>query len=249
MGAFSHRGHSIGVLERGPEDGEVVVLHHGLFQSGAGFDRAGLVDAVAETHRVWAIDSYGHGTSDDVDDDELLGRDGRADLVAALADDRGVDRFHFVGYSMGGWVGGALARRHPDRLRSVSIGGWDVVDGMATSVRAVKELLDIDLTFDLLLDLGRPVMPEVADAGPERIAGWRRTHELLDAEAPDDLAVLGSLGVPLHLWCGRDDAYHAAMASAAESTGARFDSVPGDHFTAFHTHEVRDGLRAFLAGG
>jgi len=44
-----------------------------------------------------------------------------ADAVVALADRKGIDRFHFAGVSIGGAIGLELALRHPDRLHSVAV--------------------------------------------------------------------------------------------------------------------------------
>lgn len=44
-----------------------------------------------------------------------------ADAVVELADRKGIEGFHYAGVSIGGAIGLELVRRHPERLRSVTI--------------------------------------------------------------------------------------------------------------------------------
>lgn len=239
--------HDVHLIERGPGDGDVVVLHHGLLASASGWDAVGFVDALAQRHRVWAVDSFGHGGTDDARDSSLNGRDARADLVAAVADHHGVERFHYVGYSMGAWVGGALARRHPDRLQSLSLAAYDVEQGMPTVVAWAQATFGVELTFEVLLGLGQATFPDVAAASPRRVEGWRTTFDLMAEHRPRDAEVLAALDVPVHLWCGRDDGYHDAMAGVAERIGARFDTIAGDHMSAVFDPEAPAVVVAHLS--
>lgn len=242
---FRFQGHAVHVVERGASNRDVVVLHHGLLMSAADWDSVGFIDRLAERHWVWAIDSFGHGQSADVESDDLHGRDARADLVVALAEERGVAAFHFVGYSMGGWIGGALAQRYRDRLRSVSIGGWDVNAGLATAKRWTKETLGVDLDFDLLVAVAEPTLPEVTAGSAARVHGWRETWARMSVP-PHDLDRLSALDVPLHLWCGQNDAYYPAMEQAANELGVRFDRLEGDHMTASLDPAAASAVGEFL---
>lgn len=243
---FVFRDHTVHVTERGPADGEVVVLHHGLFASASGYDKVGLIDALATRYRVWALDSFGHGDSADARSDGLNGRDARADLVAALAEDLGVETFHFVGYSMGGWIGGAFARRHPHRLRSLSIGGWDPGAGLETAKRVTKETFGIELEMELVRSMAASSWPEVNEASPERMDGWAKTWEQMSLPSLD-VEHLASLEAPCHLWCGEGDAYFEAMRQIASDLNLRFDRLDGDHMTAYATAEAAEALLNFLA--
>ena len=243
---FEFEGHLMHVIERGAASAEVVVLHHGLFATATGYDRVGLIDALSERLRVWAPDSFGHGSSADASSDELNGRDARADLLVALADRRGVDRFHYVGYSMGGWIGGALARRHPDRLRSLSLGGWDPEAGLDTAKRTTREVFGIDLDMNLARSLAASAWPEVEEATPERVKGWSDTWAKMGVP-PHDTEHLARMEVPLHMWCGEGDAYYEPMHRISTELGARFDRLEGDHMSAYATREAAAAISEFLA--
>ena len=96
-------------------DAPVVVFGHGLLFSGWMFSHQ--VEALKDQYRCVAIDwrSQGHSPAarDGHDMDTLL-----LDLVALL-DELGLDAVHYVGLSMGGYVGMRFAARHPDRLHSL----------------------------------------------------------------------------------------------------------------------------------
>ena len=53
----------------------------------------------------------------------LLGTEGLYDDAVALLDQLGIDTCHWVGASIGGFVGIRLATRHPDRVRSLVLIG------------------------------------------------------------------------------------------------------------------------------
>jgi pimeloyl-ACP methyl ester carboxylesterase len=94
---------------------ETVVFAHGLLWSGRLFDRQ--VEALAPRYRCVTFDFRGHGrsevTADGYDMDSLA-----ADAVG-LIEALGCAPCHFVGLSMGGFVGMRLAIRQPRLLRSL----------------------------------------------------------------------------------------------------------------------------------
>ena len=82
-----------------------------------------LAARISPAARIICPDLIGHGASEVPDE---LGRyrvDAMAEQVAALADELGCDRFHLVGYSMGGRVALTLGCTQPQRLRSLSLIG------------------------------------------------------------------------------------------------------------------------------
>jgi pyruvate dehydrogenase E2 component (dihydrolipoamide acetyltransferase) len=76
-------------------------------------------EALAADREVYALDLPGHGESTkDVGEGTL---ESLADTVAAFMEAVGVDAAHLVGHSMGGAVSLMVARRHPERVRSLSL--------------------------------------------------------------------------------------------------------------------------------
>lgn len=123
-------GHRIHYVEQGV--GSPLLLVHGAFGSGTTFVQTDFGQCLAARHRVIAPDSLAHGQSDASPDAALYGARARAAHLCAVLDAAGVEQAHVVGYSMGGWMASALATFHPDRIASLAIGGWDVVEGMYT---------------------------------------------------------------------------------------------------------------------
>src|SRR4030065_138991 len=86
-------------------------------------DRAGgrgVGPARAERLRVTAVDLRAHGKTDRVR--ERCDVEDLADDVDAVLDALGAGRVAVVGYSLGGMVGQALARRHPARAGGLGLG-------------------------------------------------------------------------------------------------------------------------------
>jgi len=112
--------HEFLIRETGPVEAPPIVLLHGwLYDGHATWHR--VVPALAERHRVIAIDLRNHGKSD-----RIRGRFDIADLaddVARLFDVLGIAGIPVVGFSMGGMTLQELAVRHPGRASHVILGG------------------------------------------------------------------------------------------------------------------------------
>jgi 3-oxoadipate enol-lactonase len=101
----------------GRPDAATVVFGHGLLFSGWMFKDQ--IEALEDAYRCVAIDWRSQGGSPVArsghDMDTLT-----LDLVALL-DELGLGPVHYVGLSMGGYVGMRFAARHPDRLLSLTL--------------------------------------------------------------------------------------------------------------------------------
>ena len=101
----------------GPAEAPVVLLSNSLGTRLEMWDAQ--LPALAQRYRVLRYDSRGHGRSTAPEgpyDIDLLAED-----ALGLLDALGIERAHFCGLSMGGMVGQALAARHPERLRSLTL--------------------------------------------------------------------------------------------------------------------------------
>lgn len=107
------------VRDRGPDDGEAIVLLHGFPETAAAWD--GVVPALVEAgYRTLAPNQRGYSPG--------ARPTGRRSYVAsvlvgdvlALADAAGVERFHLVGHDFGAVVAWTLAASHPERLLSLT---------------------------------------------------------------------------------------------------------------------------------
>ncbi|MES5818134.1 3-oxoadipate enol-lactonase [Streptomyces sp. RG80] len=103
----------------GPASAPPLLLGPSLGTSYALWDK--VAPELSITHRVIRWDLPGHGGSAA----DLIGPGAGvgdlADLVIALADSLGVERFAYAGVSLGGAVGLHLAVHHPERLSSLAV--------------------------------------------------------------------------------------------------------------------------------
>jgi pimeloyl-ACP methyl ester carboxylesterase len=106
-------------LEAG--DGPPLVLLHGTAFDSADLSYGPSLPALAERHRVLALDWPGYGASEVPRN--ALSMDDHVDLLDAFLRRHGVDRAHVAGFSMGGAVALGYALQHADRVASLTMIG------------------------------------------------------------------------------------------------------------------------------
>src|SRR4029077_6761917 len=74
-------------------------------------------------YRLILVDARGHGRSDKPHDGASYALGSRVADVVAVIDAVGVERVHFWGYSMGGYIGFGMAKYTPQRINALVIGG------------------------------------------------------------------------------------------------------------------------------
>lgn len=205
-------------LERGPADGDVVVLLHGLQA-----DSSNWLDVLMhapETRRYLVPDLPGFGGSPTPADRDFRAA-AQAERVNQWLDALNIGRIDLVGHSMGGYIAGRYAAAHPARIRTlafVDAAGvpFDANDFIRTLERGENPYkVTTREQFDAFLDQvfkHRPFLPgPVRDAYADRIIpraeDWNAAMTAL--KAPDQryglVDVLPALDMPsLVLWC-RDD--------------------------------------------
>jgi len=132
MQSFQHDGIEIAYLDEG--EGEPIVLVHG-FASTASINWVfpGWVTTLTKARwRVIALDNRGHGASSKLYDPAAYHSATMAEDVRALLDHLGITRADVMGYSMGARIAAYLALAHPERVRSIILGGLGghLVDGV-----------------------------------------------------------------------------------------------------------------------
>ena len=83
------------------------------------------VEALRDAYRLVLLDPRGQGRSEAPHDPSAYTLDQRVGDVLAVLDAEGIERTHYWGYSMGGWVGFGLGMQAPDRVVSLVLGGTD----------------------------------------------------------------------------------------------------------------------------
>ncbi|HEX7279662.1 MAG TPA: alpha/beta hydrolase, partial [Solirubrobacterales bacterium] len=105
------RGMDFHYAEAGTGD-DVVLCLHGWPQHW--YEWRHLMPALADRHRVLALDLRGYGWSDAPPDG--YEKENLADDVLAVLDELGIERVKLVGHDWGGWIGFLLALRTPERF-------------------------------------------------------------------------------------------------------------------------------------
>ena len=112
---ISANGISMAYALDGPADAPTVMFSTSLMCDYRMWDKQ--VAALAPDYRVLRYDTRGHGRSEATTGPYTL--DLLADDVAALLAALDIKTAHFVGLSLGGFIGQALAYRHPDAVASL----------------------------------------------------------------------------------------------------------------------------------
>ena len=216
----------LAVSERGPVDAPAVIVLHGFTGSAQAMEPLAERLAAGLEARVVCPDLVGHGGSEAPGDLELYRVESMAAQVAALADALGCNRFHLVGYSMGGRVALTLGCTEPRRLRSLSLIGASA--GIADPAeRHRRERADAATAEHILADFEAFVDGWMADPLFAGQAALGASH-LQDARAlrlashPEGLArslLAGGAGsmTPLHGRLKDCDAPTLVLAGARDS--------------------------------
>jgi pimeloyl-ACP methyl ester carboxylesterase len=103
--------------------GEPVILIHGLASSARiNWDMPGVTARLAKNFQVITLDNRGHGQSDKPEGEDQYGLEMVEDVVR-LMDHLHIQKARLVGYSLGGMIAMKLLTLHPDRVKSVVLGG------------------------------------------------------------------------------------------------------------------------------
>ncbi|MGD9561084.1 MAG: alpha/beta fold hydrolase [Pyrinomonadaceae bacterium] len=139
--------------------GEPVVLLHGAFMTISDDNWSVLINELAKTRKVIAVEMQGHGRTGDINRD--ITYENLSDDVAALLDYLKIERADVVGYSLGGGVAMQTAIRHPEKVRKVVV--------MSAVIRRdgwVKEANDFWPSFTWELFKGTPMEAEYKRLSP-----------------------------------------------------------------------------------
>lgn len=186
---------------------EAVVLSPPMFTTRQVFRP--LVEALAPRYRCITYDHRGQGASGfglPQPSPELFGVEGLYDDAVALLDDLGVRAFHWVGVSLGGFVGMRVAARHPDRVLSLTLVGPRVgalpkrrllgYEALGVAMRAARPLRPLSAAVrgraaDLVM---RGLFGTAFMLDPQREETRRRWRELVHAQmVPEGIPMMRQL--------------------------------------------------------
>jgi pimeloyl-ACP methyl ester carboxylesterase len=212
-------GGEVQVVERGPRDGEEIVLVHCFSCAIDWWDR--VMPLLAREHRVVALDLLGHGGSEKPGSGYTP--ENQAKVVAEALEELDVSDAEVVGHSLGGSVSVALAQARPSLVDRVVIidmppdhtyGDLGFIAGLAFQPVLGEMLWTIKPDFSVRDGLGVAFAPgfEVPDAFVEDVkrmtyTAYDRspagTDEFLDEESLDQR--MKSTGKPLLVLMGAEE--------------------------------------------
>jgi len=218
-------------------EGPPLVLQHGSAGSGKDWYQFGYADALKHDYQLILMDIRGRGTSDKPHDSAAYTLAHYVADIVAVLNDLHIRQVHFLGYSLGGWIGFGMAKHAPERVRSLIIGG------MHPYARSADLLAQIDVTD-----------PEAFLAAFEARLGERFTPEWKARMLANDLRalqaslqarpsveeVLPTMTMPCLLYAGDADAYAPRVQECAQHlANVTLVSLPGlTHSQAYARSEL-----------
>ncbi len=107
------------VIGQGPP----IVLVHADFSSLEDWKEFGYVERLQQDYRLVLLDIRGRGASDKPHQPEAYALDLLVDDIVMILDELNLRKTHYLGYSMGGWIGFGMAKYASNRLHSLMVGG------------------------------------------------------------------------------------------------------------------------------
>jgi len=250
MASFKNGDVEIAYLDEGQDqpNAEPIVLVHGFASTKeVNWVNPAWVRTLTDAgRRAIALDNRGHGQSSKLYDPAEYHSSKMADDVRALLDHLKIERADVMGYSMGARITTFLTINHPERVRSIVLGGL--------GDRMVKE---VGLPDDVAEALEAPSLADVAD--PQG-----RLFRSFAEQTKSDLRALaacirgnrqtlsreqvGAIRVPAIIAIGTEDTVAGnAQKLAALIPGARALDIPNrDHMLAVGDKVFKTSVLKFL---
>jgi pimeloyl-ACP methyl ester carboxylesterase len=233
------------------------VLHIGFIGGLEDWIDAGYVAALRDRFRLILVDPRGQGGSDKPHDPAAYVARNRVGDVLAVLDAEGIDRTHFWGYSLGGWVGFDLGVFAADRVASLVIGG---AQPFRENPRPIEEDYFLDgmragmAPFVAACEADDPAYFVSAGERARWLAGdveALRAARLSNLTEPDlDPDAVAGIPVPTLIYAGSEDNPEPKQRAAALLPNAAFVALDGlDHAQAMNRADrVLPPVLAFLSG-
>jgi len=253
MNFLSHDALRLAYLDAAPTGadlGEPILLIHGFASTHkVNWVDTQWVEALTRAgRRVVALDNRGHGQSDKPHDPAAYALPRMAEDARALLDHLGVARADVMGYSMGARIAAFLALAHPERVRSVVLGGLGqhlvTSSGLSLSIADAMDAPSLDSLTDPTQRMFRAFAEATKSDLRALSACIRGTRQTIGEDE------FGRIACPMLVAIGTRDAIagdpHALAALNPRATALE---IPGrDHNRAVGDKVFKEGALAFLAG-
>ena len=247
MASFRNGSVEINYLDEG--EGDPIVLVHGFASSlNVNWVYPTWVSELRKAgRRVIAFDHRGHGDSQKLYDPENYHIGIMATDVRALMDHLSIGRADVMGYSLGARISAYLAFSHPDRVRSVILGGLGIalIAGGGPGENVAKAL-EADSLDDVTDPMGRTFRAFADQTRSDRralAACLRGSRRLMSQEEA------AAITTPTLIAVGtKDDIAGSAQKLADVIKGAEVLDIPNrDHMRAVGDKVYKEGVLDFLS--
>jgi pimeloyl-ACP methyl ester carboxylesterase len=249
-GVFTSGDAEIAYLDAGPDSrqGAPIVLVHGFASTKeTNWLAPGWIDTLTRAgRRAIALDDRGHGASTKLYDPARYHSAIMAEDVRALMDHLGLPRADLMGYSMGARIVAVLALAHPDRVRSLILGGLGIglVEGVGQPemIAAALEAPSITQVSDPQGYAFRAFAQQTKSDLKALAACIRGARQTLSREE------VAGITAPTLIAVGtKDSVAGSAQELAALMPNAVALDIPGrDHMLAVGDKVFKAGVLAFL---
>jgi pimeloyl-ACP methyl ester carboxylesterase len=246
MPSFKHGAVEIAYLDEG--QGDPIVLIHGFASNReVNWVYPSWVKTLTDVgRRVIALDDRGHGQSTKLYDPADYHTDRMAEDVRALLDHLKIERADVFGYSMGARITAFLASRHPDRVRSIVLGGlgYKLIDGVGLP-ETIAEALEAPSLADVTDPMARTFRAFADQTKSDRralAACIRGSRQVMPVDEVTKIATPALVAVGT-----KDDVAGPAGKLAAVMRNARALEIPGrDHMLAVGDKTFKTAVLQFL---
>lgn len=247
--SFFHDGLNLRYFDEGDPSGEPVLMIHGFASSAlVNWVHPGWLKTLGDAgYRVIAMDNRGHGGSDKPLDAEAYRPWVMAGDSIALLDHLRIPEAHLFGYSMGARISVFAALAHPERVRSLVLGGLGI--GMTDGVGDWDPIADALLATDpatITHERGRMFRTFADQTKSDKQALSACIRGSRDLVARSDM---GRIEAPTLIGVGtKDDIAGSAQELADLMPNAKALDIPGrDHMLAVGDKVFKQAVLAFYA--
>ena len=224
-------------------EGPLLILQHGLTSSVLRWYEFGFVDALKDDYRLLLIDARGHGDSAKLHSAEAYDQKLMASDVIAVLDAEGIDKAHYMGYSMGGSIGFAIAESFADRFHSLIIGGMHPYP---------LDAVNLEDRIQRISDGGMEGYVADMESGGDVLSPERKAQLLANdpqsiigaslglKNRPDLSHVLPTMSMPCLVYAGDADGLHVGAEECVKHMpNVNWVSLPGlDHTLAMERSDL-----------
>jgi pimeloyl-ACP methyl ester carboxylesterase len=250
MQFFDSDGVRIAYIDVAPASGagDPVLLVHG-FGSNHAVNWVNTMWVKTLTHagyRAIALDNRGHGQSEKLYEPAAYTPAVMAEDARRLLDHLGIDRADVMGYSMGARIAATLALNHPERVRSLLIGGLGIHlvegEGLPPGIADAMEAPSLDVLTDPTERMFRAFVDQTKSDRKALAACMRGSRQTISREQA------ASMHVPVLVAVGARDAVAGSPHElAAAIPGAKALDIPDrDHMLAVGDKVFKNGVVEFL---